>query len=286
MKLLNTHPKRLFTFGCSFTHYRWATWANILAYELECEFYNFGKSGAGNYFIANQITQANNLFNFNKEDLVIVCWTNISREDRWITKEGWITAGNIYNQTKYDSKFVKKYANDIHFALRDFSIIDLITQYLQSTNFHFLSMCDIKTQIYYWKNSASCYDTGLHQIENIYKKTLNNIAPSFYEILWQNNISIKHRKNQKTIHQNYTDKHPTLIEHLEYLEKTFEYKFSLKTKNAVKNLHTNWVDFIRECYHNSKHQHRLHDLPKIKQDQLMQKFLLKKENSIPKEMWY
>ena len=53
-----SNPKRLFTFGCSFTDYRWATWANILAYELDCEFHNFGKSGAGNQFqLAHMCTQ-------------------------------------------------------------------------------------------------------------------------------------------------------------------------------------------------------------------------------------
>ena len=55
MKMLITlEPKRIFTFGCSFTNYLWSTWANILGYEFrEAEFYNFGKSGAGNQYIFN-----------------------------------------------------------------------------------------------------------------------------------------------------------------------------------------------------------------------------------------
>ena len=70
--LYKNKPKRLFTFGCSFTEWIWATWANILAYELDVPFYNFGKPGAGNYYIANQISQADAIFNFTKDDLVIV----------------------------------------------------------------------------------------------------------------------------------------------------------------------------------------------------------------------
>ena len=286
MKLSNTAPKRLFTFGCSFTHYRWASWANILAYELGCEFYNFGKSGAGNYFIANQVTQANNLFNFNKEDLVVVCWTNVSREDRWMTNEGWVTPGNIYSQGEYNSNFVKKYANDIHFALRDFSIIDLTTQYLQNTNFHFLSMCDIKTQINQWEDANPHNNKHLTQISKIYEKSLSKIAPSFYETLWQNNIDNKWNKDWDTIHKNFSDGHPTPIEHLEYLEKTFDYDFSLKTKNAVESLHTDWVNFIKESYRNSKRSHGLHELPQIIQDELHKKFSLKKGNRTPDEMWH
>ena len=76
-RLYETVPKRLFTFGCSFTSHDWATWANILGYELQllhgCEFYNFGRSGAGNAYIANVISQVDQVYKFNSNDLVIVC---------------------------------------------------------------------------------------------------------------------------------------------------------------------------------------------------------------------
>ena len=41
--------KRVFAFGCSFTHYSYPTWANLIAYQnTDAEFYNFGKAGMGN----------------------------------------------------------------------------------------------------------------------------------------------------------------------------------------------------------------------------------------------
>jgi len=37
-------PRRLFAFGCSFTQYKWPTWADILGKSFDLS-YNLGKSG-------------------------------------------------------------------------------------------------------------------------------------------------------------------------------------------------------------------------------------------------
>ena len=105
--LVTIKINRIFTFGCSFTDYAWGTWANILGYEFpDAKFYNFGKSGAGNHYIFNTLMQADSSYKFTHEDLVIVQWTNISREDRFLDTEPeqdpnfiaggqWITPGKI-----------------------------------------------------------------------------------------------------------------------------------------------------------------------------------------------
>ena len=41
---------RLFTFGCSFTNYRWSSWADCLAPEFDY-FENWGQAGGGNHYI-------------------------------------------------------------------------------------------------------------------------------------------------------------------------------------------------------------------------------------------
>lgn len=285
MKLAINRPRRLFTFGCSFTDYKWATWANILAYELNCEFYNFGRSGAGNYFISNQITQANNYFSFDKNDLVVVCWTNISREDRYTEKQGWVTPGNIYSQNEYDTKFVKRWANDIHFALRDFALIDLTANYLDCTNFNFLSMCNIVNQINQWEETSSEQQNLVYKISNLYNKNLSKIAPSFYDVLWQGNIDSKWQKDWSTVHKNYSDGHPTPLEHLEYLQAVLDYEFSNKTTDSIKKLQENWISYIQNCYRNSKRSHGLHDFPQTVENDLCQKFKLTKGRPIPCEIW-
>jgi len=286
-KLVEQSPRRLFTFGCSFTEYKWATWANILAFEFGCEFYNFGKSGAGNTFISNQITQANQYYNFNKDDLVIACWTNVSREDRWSSQKGWVTPGNIYSQQEYDRRFVKNWANDIHFALRDFSYIDLVNNYLNGrTNYHFISMCDIKKHINQWEKGESDYRENIENLADLYKDSLDNISPSYYETLWHNDIDYKWNKDWSEIHLNYSDGHPTILEHYEYLTKTFEFDFSERTKNAVNLLHEQWRKYIQEGYKNTKRSCGLHDMPKKWADAIYDNFRLKQELPMPHHLYH
>ena len=273
-------PKRLFTFGCSFTDYRWDSWANILAYDLDCEFYNFGRSGAGNQYIASQLTQADNVYNFNKNDLVIVCWTNISREDRYNVEKGWLTPGNIYSQDEYDNSFVKKYANDLHFGLRDFSTIKLVKGYLENkTNYHFLSMCNVSYHVNQWENSVDTTSDMFKELRIQYLDVLKSILPSFYTVLWKDDIDIKWQKNRRELHKNYSDGHPTILEHFEYLKNTFNHDFNKRTYKIVKSKHKEFVEFIRTAYAKTRKTQGIYQFPQSWQDEMMQKFKIK--SSIP-----
>tara|TARA_S200000501_G_scaffold208847_1_gene196131 strand:+ start:5667 stop:6434 length:768 start_codon:yes stop_codon:yes gene_type:complete len=76
--------KRIFAFGCSMTKYRWPTWADIYASDKTTEFYNYAHSAAGNQFIANQVVEASQRFKWDDDDLVLVMWSGITREDRYL----------------------------------------------------------------------------------------------------------------------------------------------------------------------------------------------------------
>ena len=92
--------KRLFAFGCSFTNYRWSTWADCLAPEFD-EFQNWGQSGAGNHYIFNSVMEADQRQSFAAGDTVVVCWTSFTRDDRYV--DGlWHTLGNIFNCPIYE----------------------------------------------------------------------------------------------------------------------------------------------------------------------------------------
>ena len=69
MKQFNNY-KRCFTFGCSFTRYKWPTWSDIIKQEIP-ETINYGKAGAGNLYISNQLVEGNLRHNINKVDLVM-----------------------------------------------------------------------------------------------------------------------------------------------------------------------------------------------------------------------
>jgi len=126
--------KRFFTFGCSFTEYNFDTWANILGdHFCSSEFYNYGKAGSGNVAIASKIIQANILHNFNKDDLIIICWTFILRESRILNNQNcWKHTGNIWDSNDtYDKKFLKKYVNNTHYAVESMTQLHIIEQLLK-----------------------------------------------------------------------------------------------------------------------------------------------------------
>ena len=97
--LIQKEPKRIFTFGCSFTKYLWGTWANILGAEFpQAKFYNLGRPSAGNQYIHNVIMQADNVYNFCESDLVVVQWSNVYREDRYF-EGAWRNYNNKYSSS-------------------------------------------------------------------------------------------------------------------------------------------------------------------------------------------
>lgn len=101
---------RFFAFGCSYTHYLWPTWANIIARDTGLPFQNWGKSGAGNVYIHHKMVEAKIKESINDDDLVIVNWTSWHREDRVNLNGDWMLGGNIFNNnSNYDKRFIKNY---------------------------------------------------------------------------------------------------------------------------------------------------------------------------------
>lgn len=98
---------KLIVFGCSFTDYRWPTWADIIAEDLGCEYENWGLGGSGNQAIARRILYRSSL-GLNFDDWVMIQWSGISREDRFIDGE-WKAQGPISHSSFYGRKFIEKY---------------------------------------------------------------------------------------------------------------------------------------------------------------------------------
>ena len=230
-KLITKQPKRLFTFGCSFTNYEWPTWSNIIAYDLDIPFYNYGRSGAGNQFIFNTLLQADTQYQFNEDDLVIVSWTNVSREDRHRHNQ-WVTPGNIYTQPVYDEKYLQEWVCPVGYTVRDFAFIKATWELLdkRKCQFHFLKMIDfdMKNQ---WVPSEMI-ESAKH-IENFYSFYLSKILPSFYQVLWNNNLQSKFDAEHELYKGKFSDGHPSIKEYLTYLESVFDHNFSEQTKQQV-----------------------------------------------------
>jgi hypothetical protein len=277
--ILKNKIERIFAFGCSFTEYFWATWPEILAYELDCNFYNYGKSGAGNQFIANMVVQANNYHKFTKNDLVIVSWTNVCREDRWIDKN-WITPGNIFTQNTYDEAFVKKWADPLGYIIRDLATIDLTKNLLKSTEstWYMFSMCDIVEKV---DQAGDTYvETQnpqiLNEVKDLYDDTLNTILPSFMKVLWGNNIYGNKLSHQDKLYdRKFNDGHPNPLDHFQYLQNVLEQEFSNKTKEKVIESNANVDNFIFSECRNRKHEFALYELNSDKLNFLKNQSLIK-----------
>jgi len=112
------------------TKYAWPTWADIIGSEIT-EFHNYAHPGSGNMMISNQILEQAMRYNFDENDLILVMWSTVTREDRYI-QSAWRPAGNIYTQDFYNRDFVGKYACPRGYLIRDLNIMTYTHQFLNS----------------------------------------------------------------------------------------------------------------------------------------------------------
>lgn len=220
--------KRFFAFGCSMTSYGWPTWADIIAQEIP-ESYNYGQSGGGNLFISCQVTEANLRYKFNSEDLVIIMWTGISREDRYINGN-WLTPGNIYSQNYYDDTFVQNFSDPTGYLLRDLNLITLTSSLLenQTIDFYMLNMAPFN----HLQSTDKKLTPRINQIIDLYKSTIEKIKPDILT------LGLNGRWPQHPISKpggQTADYHPSPSQHFDYLQKIFpDVVWSDTTINFVK----------------------------------------------------
>jgi hypothetical protein len=179
---------RLFTFGCSFTNYRWSTWADCLAPEFDY-FENWGQSGAGNEFIFNSVMEADQRQLFGSNDTVIVCWTTATREDRYVQGR-WHTLGNMFTCPIYNKEYLETHVDEHGLLIKTLAYIKAVKTLLENrkTHWRFLSMDTVDSL-------------------NIYQDVVDSILPSYKSVLfsdgWPNRDG---------------DPHPSPNEHLAYLD--------------------------------------------------------------------
>ena len=209
--------RRFFAFGCSLTNYNWPTWADIIATEVP-EYYNYGRSGGGNLFIANSLVEANLTHKFDEHDLVMVMWSSVSREDRY-KDNNWETPGNIYTQGVIDMDFVYKWSDDRFYLMRDLAIVEKSSVYLDSlacdTDMH--KMVDFEET----KMTDNIKGNHLADILHTYSTTLQKIKPSVVDVVYNGTwprTPIRGWNGKGQTH----DYHPTPLGYLKYLEHFYE----------------------------------------------------------------
>lgn len=232
--------KRFFAFGCSMTLYRWPTWADIISQEIQ-ESYNFGQSGGGNLFIASQVAEVNQKYKFNKDDLVMIMWSSVAREDRYVNQK-WLTPGNIYTQNYYDDDFIKKFVDLRGCLIRDLSMVSLTKHLLDNVEVDY-EMMQMSPFRYAQFNDPTMRFSPEHDVFVLYKELINSIKPDILTLefkgVWpQHPIS---EPGGQT-----ADYHPSPHSHLNYLIKLFpEIEWSSHTIDFVK-MHDNIVKAARK----------------------------------------
>ena len=217
---------RLFTFGCSFTSYQWPTWADVVGRNFDY-YRNWAQAGGGNQFIFNSLIEANARKKFTSDDTIIIMWTNVTREDRYVDRS-WLSPGNIYvNQSVYDEKFIKKFADDRGYLIRDLATIAAAVELLEhwGVKYHLLSMVPLTNLDQY--NVKPSPDSD---VIALYSSAIEKIKPSVYEVVFNFDWFSKNVNGIKEF-----DAHPIPSEHLEYVEKVLpEYPISDATREWVK----------------------------------------------------
>lgn len=98
---------RIFIFGCSWTNYKWPTWADIIRYSTDTPVENWGLEGIGNVAILHRMVECDLKNKFTDRDLILVQWSTWTREDRYFDK--WSQGGCVFNHGFYEKKFVDRY---------------------------------------------------------------------------------------------------------------------------------------------------------------------------------
>lgn len=178
--------KRMFVFGCSFTSYRWPTWADIVSREIpDVDFYNFGLCGGGNLLISIRITEANVRYKFTTDDLIMVMWTTFCREDRYKDNRWWMT-GNIFSASHdYPEEFVRRYTDTKGYLIRDLAVITQTTAFLKTLPAASFIMASVP---YDYQQDPN--DSSVREILELYKETTISTPPCLLDLemngKWEN----------------------------------------------------------------------------------------------------
>ena len=177
--------KRLFTFGCSFTNYRWPTWADIVSQDYDY-YENWGQRGGGNKYIYFSLIECHQRNNITADDTVMIMWSSQAREDKFLDNK-WYTPGAIPEIADTTGYFLET----ITYIQGSYHLLDSI-----GCEKHFLSMLpmDISTDwwanlidisVNRWLNLAPKLNLSISsKILKLYAPVLKHIKPSVYETVF------------------------------------------------------------------------------------------------------
>lgn len=161
----NNEIKRLYTFGCSFTSYKWPTWADFIGQSYEI-YENWGAPGAGNYYITSKVYECHQMNKLTANDTVLIMLSSFTRFDYIAPNSEYVISGNIYSQGNIDKEFLSNYwSEEFGFHITWFSLNSLI---------HFLDKIGCRYKIMCGFNLAK-KELDYFQFEGLTKPLLKNM---------------------------------------------------------------------------------------------------------------
>lgn len=228
--------KRCFAFGCSYTSYSYATWADLIGINFK-EYYNYGRSGCSNTFIMNKIVEANEIYKFNPNtDYVLVMLTGFGRFSFLPANDGWQTYGDLhsYNYNTNNPvtvEFVKNMWSENWAVYQSWIAAKIIKQTLKDIKHSMVMGID---------NSA--YIDGTAELSDQVKPLANDIYSMLNVNITMNKWIEKNQYTDSPIwtEENRRDGHPSTDVHLKYVKEFFPRFNTTKTIDFVKQWNSNF----------------------------------------------
>lgn len=227
--------KRLFVIGCSFTHWLWPTWADIIAHEHpHLEYHNFGVPGAGNDYIQTMLSQLERAYHLGEQDLVMIMWSSFHRETIYSlydpeqnemadciisespkmnfqkTVFNWRSTSDMISQKIVDNS--KSHICDPRgYLIKNLAIIDNVTKILQVASYSSAQMMSVAV------DAQDQFDTTalpapIDDIINMYSDINNNmLGDCYYDYAG-------YVFNQITWEDGDQDYHPRSVQYYNYLK--------------------------------------------------------------------
>jgi hypothetical protein len=202
-----------------------------------CELHNLGRAAGGNLYIANRLTEANKKFKFNEDDLVVIMWSTLCREDRFVNDD-WVLSGNIFTQHYYSKRFVKKFCDPVGYLIKDLSLVELSKAYLDTLPCDNYMMLSVPFNYQIYNETEKTKD-----ILNTYSDLIESFPPTLFELgmnkVWTSDVEYEMSDGKLQI-----DYHPTPMDYYNYLTKLgFELSsqakdYAMESENTYRTLKT------------------------------------------------
>lgn len=228
-----SNKKRFFAFGCSYTCHIAGTWADYVGSNFE-EYYNFGRGGACNTYIASKFIEADVKYKFNSEtDYIVVMFTNFNRFS-YYDKIGWKLQGNIYQNKIYPEQFRDEMWSEDWGIYNSWVAVNTIKQLLRYKAIENKLLISMDS-LYYQDSPFD--DTLTNALSTKFANNIYNIISDSESLdSW---VAKRYKfpdDYDLFVEEDFRDAHPTQLMHYEFMKEKFPQFNTNKSKNTFELL--------------------------------------------------